>query len=51
MIGSKVAFQSIRIISGYHHYFRDSGLPEVINHTLRDGNGSKLKHGLEVSHS
>ena len=51
IIGSQVAFQNICMISGYHYYFGDSGLPEIIDHALCDGNGAKLKHGFKVSHS
>ena len=51
IIGSQVAFQNICMISGYHYYLGDSGLPEIIDHALCDGNGAKLKHGFKVSHS
>jgi len=51
IIGGKMALQHICLISCYHNYFRNPGLPEIIDHSLGNGNGSKLKHGFKVSHS
>ena len=51
IIGSKVTFQNICPVSCHYNYFRDSGLPEIVDHALCNGNRSKLKHGFKVSHS
>lgn len=45
-----MALQHICLISCYHNYFRNPGLPEIIDHSLGNGNGSKLKAGFKVSH-
>ena len=51
IVGSKVALQNVCLISCHYNYFGDPGLSKIVDHALRNGNRSKLKHGFKVSHS